>query len=149
MNKLLEKEDYTLHDLTNEFNKDGKVTPFQNAGVVIDGEYFTQKLESRYSGDCTYLGDILLSPSKVPTEYMISANDLLREKGWIYQKGQKKNPRKGRDGFTYQYSEGPVTFLTQRQNRAEQSSRVLRWIRRQSIQACCNFQTNKETETII
>ena len=45
MNKLLEKEDYTLHDLTNEFNKEGKVTPFQNAGVVIDGEYFTQKLE--------------------------------------------------------------------------------------------------------
>ena len=83
MNKLL-KEDYT-HDLTNEFNKEGKVTPFQN--VIIDGEYFTQKLEPKYSGDRTYLGDIPLSPSKVPTEYMISANDLLREKGWIYKKG--------------------------------------------------------------
>ena len=110
MNKLLEKEDYTLHDLTNEFNKEGKATPFQNAGVVIAGEYFTQKLEPRYSGGRTYLGDILLPPSKVPAEYMISANDLLREKGWIYQKGAKKEPRKGRDGFTYQYSEGPVTF---------------------------------------
>jgi DNA (cytosine-5)-methyltransferase 1 len=110
MNKLLEKEDYTLHDLSNDFNSDGKATPFHNAGVVIDGEFFTRKLESRYSGKKTNLGDILLSPSKIPEEYMLSANDLLREKGWIYQKGAKKEPRKGRDGFTYQYSEGPVTF---------------------------------------
>jgi DNA (cytosine-5)-methyltransferase 1 len=35
---------------------------------------------------------------------------LLREKGWIYLKGGKKELRKGTDGFTYRYSEGPVTF---------------------------------------
>lgn len=110
MQPLMEKPDFTLHDLSTEFNLGGGVTPFLNSGVMIGGEYHALGVKAKYSGERTTLGNILLSSSKVPTDYMITTNDLLREKGWIYQKGAKKEPRKGRDGFAYQYSEGPVSF---------------------------------------
>ena len=110
MQQLMQKPDSTLHDLSTEFNSEGKATPFLNSGVMIDGEYYTLKLKSKYSGERTNLGNILLSSTNIPIDFLIRADDLLREKGWIYQKGAKKEPRKGRDGFTYNYSEGPVTF---------------------------------------
>jgi len=53
---------------------------------------------------------ILVTPGKVPDEFIIKPNDMLKEKGWVYLKGAKSEPRKGRDGFTYEYKEGPITF---------------------------------------
>jgi len=56
------------------------------------------------------LGSVLVTPGKVPDSYIIDSEALLREKGWIYLKGSKKEMREGTDGFTYRYAEGPVTF---------------------------------------
>lgn len=56
------------------------------------------------------LASVLQTPGRIPDAYILDANSLLREKGWIYLKGGKKELRKGTDGFTYRYSEGPVTF---------------------------------------
>ena len=54
---------------------------------------------------------MLVAPSKVPHEFILTAESLLKPKGWIYLKGAKKNElRQGTDGFTYNYNEGPVTF---------------------------------------
>jgi DNA (cytosine-5)-methyltransferase 1 len=41
---------------------------------------------------------------------MLNANDIVRDKGWIYQKGAKSEEGKGTDRFTYNYAEGPMKF---------------------------------------
>jgi len=56
------------------------------------------------------LGDVLLPPGKVPLEFCIEPDSILKEKGWMYHKGAKAEPRKGTDGFTYEYKEGPMVF---------------------------------------
>ena len=56
------------------------------------------------------MGSVLVTPGKIPDSYILDSEALLREKGWIYLKGSKKEMREGTDGFTYRYAEGPVTF---------------------------------------
>ena len=56
------------------------------------------------------MGDILVTPGKVEDEFIVRPADMLSEKGWVYLKGAKSEPRKGSGGFTYDYKEGPVTF---------------------------------------
>ena len=68
---------------------------------MIDGEFFTEKVTPVYNQKITTLGDILVESKSVEIEYLISPNDLLRDKGWIYQKGAKREPEKGTGGFTY------------------------------------------------
>ena len=65
---------------------------------------------ANYAGPYTTLGDILLKPSKIPEEYYISPEDVLKPKGWKYLKGAKKEQREGTDGFTYSYNEGAMIF---------------------------------------
>ena len=75
-----------------------------------NGECFTFNSEPKYSGPKMCLEDVLLSAKEIPTSFMLDANDIVREKGWIYQKGAKSEERKGTDGFTYNYAEGPMNF---------------------------------------
>ena len=53
------------------------------------------------------LGEVLVTPSKVPDEFILSPESLIRPGGWIYLKGSKREERKGTDGFTYRYRRGP------------------------------------------
>jgi len=101
-----------LADISNDFNAIAGDTPspFGNCGVMKGRRVWTGKCESSYEGVRQNLGDILLTPGKVPDPYLLDPDAILREKGWIYQKGGKKEIREGRDGFTYRYAEGPVTF---------------------------------------
>ena len=41
---------------------------------------------------------------------MLNANDIVRDKGWIYQKCAKIEERKGTDRFTYNNAEDPMKF---------------------------------------
>ena len=50
---------WDLADLSAEFNKKGGSSPFQNAGLMIDGNFFTYKVTPKYNGEYTTLGDIL------------------------------------------------------------------------------------------
>jgi len=102
----------SLSEITEQFNseKGDTPTPFGNCGVMIDREILTGKCKPNYSGVKKTLGGILVNPGKIPDSFILDSDSLLRDKGWIYHKGGKKEMREGTDGFTYKYSEGPVTF---------------------------------------
>jgi len=104
--------DGELSEISEAFNSDegDTPTPFGNCGVMIDREVLTAKCKSNFEGEKATLASVLQSPGKVPDPYILEPESLLREKGWIYLKGSKRELRKGTDGFTYRYSEGPVTF---------------------------------------
>lgn len=95
-----------LVEITNNFNKTGKLSPFHNSGVMIEGEIFTAKTEVAYIGKHTTLGDIL-QKEMVPEAFYISAED---EEKWSYLKGAKTIQRKTKDGFAYKYSEGGMIY---------------------------------------
>lgn len=99
-----------LADLSNEFNKSNKTKPFENAGVMIDGEYWTFKTEPNYHGDYTTLGDIIVKGKDrqyITDDFYVSDKDLPQ---WQYLKGAKHEERKGKDGFTFFYNEGGMAF---------------------------------------
>ena len=100
-----------LADITQGF-KSGKggLSRFERAGVMMGGTVWTTRVTSEYDGPTQNLEDVLVKPGKIDDEFIISPSDMLRDKGWVYLKGAKSEPRKGTDGFTYDYKEGPITF---------------------------------------
>ena len=110
--RLREDEARDLADVTESFNSGSGAapTPFMNSGIMVDGDVWTAKVTPSYDGDSSTLGDVLFLPRDVPDEFVLDAEALSREKGWIYLKGSKKEERKAPSGFTYRYAEGPVTF---------------------------------------
>ena len=106
-------KDADLADVSDEFNVGANPkskSPFMNSGVMDDGEYYTYNTKPNFEGELTTLSDILITPRKVPIEYCIEPESVLKEKGWNYLKGAKEEPRKGTDDFTYLYKEGPMVF---------------------------------------
>jgi DNA (cytosine-5)-methyltransferase 1 len=115
-----------LVELTNNFNKEGKLSPFQNAGLLIDGKVFTVKTEADYNGNFTVLNDILLN-GEVTNDFFIEDGPLKRVKTvvnkddslrtistekqmWEYLKGAKKEKRRTKEGFEYNYAEGGMIY---------------------------------------
>lgn len=94
-------------ELTDTFNKGGKATPFENAGVMLDGKVYTAKVKPVYRGKRTLLRDIVLPEDRVPEEYFIPETQLAI---WKQLKGGKRETRKSKSGFEYEYTEGPVAF---------------------------------------
>ena len=101
-----------LAEISENFNSVGgdTPTPFGNCGIMVNREVWTGKSLADYHGGKQTLGGILQKPGSIPDSFILKPESLLRDKGWIYLKGSKKEPRNGSDGFTYMYSEGPVTF---------------------------------------
>lgn len=95
-----------LVEVSDNFNKDGKLSPFHNTGIMINGKVYTQKTKAIYKGNKIVLGDILQN-GEVTDEFFIDLED---EKKWSYLKGSKKEKRKTKDGFEYDYSEGGMIF---------------------------------------
>jgi len=95
-----------LVEITNNFNKNRKLSPFQNTGLLINGKVFTSKTKPHYDGKKTVLGDILQNGEVTP-EFFIDKDDLDR---WKYLKGAKKQKRKTKDGYEYNYSEGAMIY---------------------------------------
>jgi len=96
-----------LADISKDFNKEKKGSPFMSAGLMIDKHVYTIKSVPLYNGKKITLGDILQKPADVPAEYYLTKKDL---EGWKYLKGAKKEKRKSKDGFEYNYSEGGMIF---------------------------------------
>ena len=109
--RLRSKPDDDLADITKSF-KPGKggLSRFQVAGIMAEGVVWTTKVESHFEGEKMNLGDVLQKPRQIADEFVIRPSDMMKEKGWVYLKGAKSEPRRGTDGFTYQYKEGPITF---------------------------------------
>lgn len=100
--------DENLADLSDKFNKDKKISPFQNSGLMIDGVFHTLKTTSFYTGDRTLLSDVLEPLKDVPKEFLIDRVHLPK---WEYLKGAKSEKRFNKAGnFHYKYSEGSMTF---------------------------------------
>ena len=114
MPKILKnRKDADLADVSDEFNVGANPkskSPFMESGVMIDGQYYTYKSKPNFEGELTTLSEVLITPRKVPIEYCIEPDSVLKEKGWNYLKGAKEEPRKGTDDFTYLYKEGPMIF---------------------------------------
>ena len=78
-----------------------------NTGMMIDGHVYTVRSTPNYSGERQTLKSVLIPENKVPKEFYVSSEEF---KQWKYLKGSKKEKRKTKDGFEYEYSEGRMTF---------------------------------------
>jgi len=100
-----------LDEITNDTTKyNSKDRPFDTIGIMIDRKVYTYSATAKYKGKQQTLGSILEDEKDVPEEFFISKEALESKRGWLYLKGSKKEPRTTKSGFTYMYSEGPVTF---------------------------------------
>jgi DNA (cytosine-5)-methyltransferase 1 len=105
--------DSDLVDVSDNFNKGANPkakSPFKKSGIMVGNNYYTYDTVPKYDGAVTKLSDVLLTPGKVPIEYLVEPESVMKTKGWKYLKGAKDEPRKGTDDFTYQYKEGPMIF---------------------------------------
>lgn len=100
------KLDENIVRLSEQFNKKGKSSPFENSGVMMNGIITTLKTHPNFEGDCVFLQD-LIQNGEVPPEFYINKNDLDK---WKYLKGAKKELRVNAQGFEYNYSEGGMVF---------------------------------------
>lgn len=95
-------------DITNNFSANGPtLSPFDNAGVMLDREVTTAHVLPSYDGPYKTLGDVLIDEKDVPEEFFIPEAKL---KEWKYLKGAKKEERKSASGHVYFYTEGSMTF---------------------------------------
>ena len=115
-----------LVEITDNFNKDGKLSPFQNTGMLIEGKVYTTKSHPKYKGKKTKLGDLLqndevtddffIEDKKLKTAKTITNRDGVKrvitteKEMWEYLKGSKKEKRITQDGFEYNYSEGSMIY---------------------------------------
>ncbi|MBS1917919.1 MAG: DNA (cytosine-5-)-methyltransferase [Bacteroidetes bacterium] len=98
----------SLLELTENFNKKAKSSPFKNSGIMINHEYLTIDTTPDFNGKETTLLDIIIKDeNEIPSEYFIDENSL---KSWNKLKGAKKEIRVSKDGFEYEYSEGSMVF---------------------------------------
>jgi len=95
-------------EITNHFSAEKPtLSPFDNAGVMINREVTTAHVIPSYDGSRTVLGDVLIDEKEVPEEFFIPE---IKMKDWVYLKGGKKEERTTASGFKYYYAEGPMTF---------------------------------------
>lgn len=108
--EVLHINSFSLDDsvlvISENFNKDKKLSPFLNSGICINGLVITGKTTPKYTGSLTTLSEILQN-GEVANDYFISEDDLPK---WKYLKGGKKEVRKTKEGFQYNYSEGNMVF---------------------------------------
>lgn len=97
----------SIKEVSDTFNKEGKASPFGNAGIMANRQVFSVDASPIYTGTNQNLGDILVSENFVPEDFFISEKDLPK---WIYEKGAKKIDRVSKEGFKYTFSEGGMAF---------------------------------------
>ena len=104
--------DQNLVELSENFNKYQKLSPFENTGVFIDGKAYTTKTAPNFSGKKTVLSDVLQN-CKVNDSFFIPEEDYFK---WEYLKGSKKEVRTAKNGYSYNYSEGSMVFPDAKDN---------------------------------
>lgn len=98
--------DESIFEISEHFNLSGAKSPFLNSGLCVDGMVHTTSSLSLFDGKMKCLGDILENDS-VEEVFFIPESELDK---WQYLKGSKKEIRKTKNGFSYTYSEGSMTF---------------------------------------
>ena len=97
----------TIKEVSDNFNKGKKESPFGDAGIMRKRKVFTTETTPVYDGTRITLGDCLVDESLVPEEFFIPKEEIPR---WIYEKGAKKIERTSKEGFKYIFSEGGMAF---------------------------------------
>lgn len=97
----------TIQEVSANFNKGKKESPFGNAGLMIDRHVYSVDADPVYDGPIQTLGDNLVDEDYVPEEFFISEEELPK---WRYEKGAKKINRVSKQGFEYVFSEGGMAF---------------------------------------
>jgi len=92
--------------VSEEFNKGLKTSPFLNSGLMIKGKISTIKTIPFYNGERKVLSEVLQN-GEASDEFFINKDDLPK---WEYLKGSKKEIRKTKKGYKYNYSEGAMIF---------------------------------------
>jgi DNA (cytosine-5)-methyltransferase 1 len=96
----------SLDEISKSFNKNGKLSPFLNTGLMVNGQVVTLKSNAVYQGKQTLLKDIVETKG-IDKSFYLTSNEL---KDWKYLKGAKKIERTDSKGFVYTYSEGSMSF---------------------------------------
>lgn len=97
----------TIREVSDNFNKDGKNSPFGTAGIMRNRSVYSIDAEAIYNGPTMTLGGNLVDESLVPEDFFISENEIAK---WEYEKGAKKIERTSKEGFKYTFSEGGMAF---------------------------------------
>ena len=97
----------TIKEVSDNFNKGKKISPFGNAGIMKDRHVYSVDADPVFDGPRQTLGGNLVDENFVPEEFFISENDLPR---WEYEKGAKKIERVSKEGYKYMFSEGGMAF---------------------------------------
>ena len=98
--------DDDLLDISKQFNIKGKISPFRDSGLSINGAVYTIKTAPNFKGSPARLRDFLQN-GEVTDDFFICES---QKKDWLYLKGAKKKERITPDGFKYNYSEGSMTY---------------------------------------
>lgn len=97
-----------LFNLSQDFNKGGKKSPFLSAGCMRDGHVITYDTQELYTGSYMTLGDVLEDSCTVDSSFYLSDDEIEK---WKYLKGAKREPRiNKKTGHAYVYSEGQMAF---------------------------------------
>ena len=99
--------DGTIQDVSNDFNKGRKETPFGTAGVMRHRKVWSADVTPQFDGPVLTLGDNIIDEELVPEEFFIADSDVAR---WKFEKGAKKIERTSKEGHSYIFSEGPMSF---------------------------------------
>lgn len=97
----------SIKEVSDNFNKNKKDSPFGTAGIMIDRNILSVDSTFVYEGTSQTLGDILVDEGFVPEEFFISDEELPK---WQYEKGAKKINRVSKEGYEYVFSEGGMAF---------------------------------------
>ena len=99
--------DGTIQEVSANFNKGGKDSPFGNAGMIWNRHVYSVDADAVYDGTGQTLGDNLVDEKFVPEEFFITEEELTK---WQYEKGEKKINRVSKEGHEYVYKEGAIAF---------------------------------------
>ena len=97
----------TIQDVSNDFNKGRKETPFGTAGVMRHRKVWSADVTPQFDGPVLTLGDNIIDEELVPEEFFIADSDVAR---WKFEKGAKRIERTSKEGHSYIFSEGPMSF---------------------------------------
>lgn len=97
----------SIQEVSAGFNKDGKDSPFGNAGMMLNRHVYSVDAEPVYDGPRQTLGGNLVDENLVPEDFFITEEELPK---WQYEKGAKKINRVSKEGYEYVFSEGGMAF---------------------------------------
>jgi len=96
-----------LDIISDSFNNTTQRSPFKNAGVYYDNRAITTKVDAKFRGKKSVLGDVLVNENEVPNEYWLDKKSHIK---WKTLKNAKKDLRVHKSGAEYYYSEGNMAF---------------------------------------